>query len=107
MPHALKLVDAWMARRPDKPESISLALARYRADTIHLISLPSHDRLLAILTDLAPDKHGEPIWITQAQLAELAGLTRETTSTALNTLEREGQIVLGRGRITVLEAGAS
>jgi CRP/FNR family transcriptional regulator len=38
---------------------------------------------------------------TQAEIAQLAGTSRESASRFLATLEREGVVVLGRGKVTV------
>ena len=40
---------------------------------------------------------------TQAEIAQLAGTSRESASRFLATLEREGVVTLGRGRTTVHE----
>jgi DNA-binding IclR family transcriptional regulator len=39
--------------------------------------------------------------LTQAELADLVGATRETTSTTLNQLERRGLIKLSRRLLTI------
>ena len=41
--------------------------------------------------------------MTQADLAQLAGTSRESVSRFLATLERAGVVAVGRGRVTVLE----
>ena len=48
----------------------------------------------------APDRD-VPITATQADLAMLAGSSRESASRFLATLERAGVISQGRGRLTV------
>ena len=40
---------------------------------------------------------------TQAEIAQLAGTSRESASRFLATLEREGVVALGRGKVTVHE----
>jgi len=40
---------------------------------------------------------------TQAEIASLAGTSRESASRFLATLEREGVVALGRGKVTVHE----
>jgi len=81
-----------------------LALAR----KVELLCL--HDveyRVLQFLADLAAlvkplgDGTGSPIPITQLELADLVGATRETTSTTLNQLERRGLLKLSRRMLTV------
>jgi CRP/FNR family cyclic AMP-dependent transcriptional regulator len=64
-------------------------------------------RVLHFLADLAAlvkplaDGAGSQIPITQLELADLVGATRETTSTTLNQLERKGLIKLSRRMLTV------
>ncbi len=54
--------------------------------------------------DGAPD---EDVLIrsTQAEIAHLAGTSRESASRFLATLEREGVVTLGRGKVTVHDPG--
>ena len=42
---------------------------------------------------------------TQAEIASLAGTSRESASRFLATLERDGVVTLGRGKVTVHEPG--
>ena len=42
---------------------------------------------------------------TQAEIAHLAGTSRESASRFLATLERAGVVTLGRGKVTVHEPG--
>jgi CRP/FNR family cyclic AMP-dependent transcriptional regulator len=53
-------------------------------------------------TEGAPDQDVE-IRETQAAIASLAGTSRESASRFLATLEREGVVTLGRGKVTVHE----
>lgn len=78
------------------------------AEKVELLCL--HDvefRILHYLAELAglvkPDEAGEGhrIPITQLELADLIGATRETTSTTLNQLERRGLVKLSRRMLTV------
>ncbi len=48
---------------------------------------------------------GVTVRMTQADLAQLAGTSRESVSRFLATLERAGVVAVGRGRVTVLEPG--
>jgi CRP/FNR family cyclic AMP-dependent transcriptional regulator len=48
-------------------------------------------------------KRGVVIRATQAEIAGLAGTSRESASRFLATLEREGVVTLGRGKVTVHE----
>jgi CRP/FNR family cyclic AMP-dependent transcriptional regulator len=52
----------------------------------------------------APE-HGVLIRATQTEIANLAGTSRESASRFLATLEREGVVTLGRGKVTVHEPG--
>lgn len=78
------------------------------AEKVELLCL--HDveyRILHYLADLAmlvkeqSDGEGYQIPITQLELADLIGATRETTSTTLNQLERRGLVKLSRRMLTV------
>jgi CRP/FNR family transcriptional regulator, cyclic AMP receptor protein len=49
------------------------------------------------------DRDGITIRMTQADLAQLAGTSRESVSRFLATLERAGVVIVGRGRVTIVE----
>ncbi len=79
------------------------------AEKVELLCL--HDveyRILHYLVELStllpqpPSSDGYQIPITQLELADLIGATRETTSTTLNQLERRGLLKLSRRLLTVL-----
>jgi CRP/FNR family cyclic AMP-dependent transcriptional regulator len=65
----------------------------------------------ALLTQtIARQADGAPetdvlIQATQAEIAQLAGTSRESASRFLATLEREGVVTLGRGKVTVHDPG--
>jgi CRP/FNR family transcriptional regulator, cyclic AMP receptor protein len=70
-------------------------------------------RVAAVLTQLVEqarsegaDEHDISITATQADLAKLAGSSRESASRFLAVLERAGVISQGRGRLTVHDPGA-
>jgi CRP/FNR family transcriptional regulator, cyclic AMP receptor protein len=48
-------------------------------------------------------RDGVTIRLRQADLAQLAGTSRESVSRFLATLERAGVVRVGRGMVTVLE----
>jgi CRP/FNR family cyclic AMP-dependent transcriptional regulator len=50
-------------------------------------------------------EHDVLVKATQAEIAQLAGTSRESASRFLATLEREGVVSLGRGKVTVHEPG--
>ncbi len=56
---------------------------------------------LSILVKPAPDGESYQLPITQLELADLVGATRETTSTTLNQLERRGLVKLSRRLLTI------
>ena len=66
-------------------------------------------RVAGVLTQLiaeetaAEGRHGVTVRMTQADLAQLAGTSRESVSRFLATLERAHVVRVGRGRVTVLE----
>src|SRR6266545_4975555 len=66
-------------------------------------------RVAGVLTQLIAEesasegRHGITIRMTQADLAQLAGTSRESVSRFLATLERAGVVRVGRGRVTVVE----
>ena len=47
--------------------------------------------------------HGGPINMTQSELAQWVGATRESTARSLGELRRAGAVVTGRGRIEVVD----
>jgi CRP/FNR family transcriptional regulator len=99
---------------PQNPELTS-ALISYLldrrlalAEKVELLCL--HDveyRILHYLADLSElvkpleDGEGYQLPITQLELADLIGATRETTSTTLNQLERRGLLRLSRRMLTI------
>lgn len=60
------------------------------------------DRLLA-QESIPARRDGITVRMNQADLAQLAGTSRESVSRFLATLERAGVVRVGRGRVTVLE----
>ena len=85
-----------------------LSRRRMLAQKVELLCL--HDveyRILHYLAELSklvkPLDNGEgyPLPITQLELADLIGATRETTSTTLNQLERRGLLKLSRRLLTI------
>ena len=82
------------------------------AEKVELLCL--HDveyRILHYLAQLSSlvkpvsDGEGYQLPITQLELADLIGATRETTSTTLNQLERRGLVRLSRRLLTVSSPG--
>lgn len=71
----------------------------------HLCQSDVRHRLIYYLVELArlrpADTAGHVIHISQNELASLVGATRETTSTTLNGLSRQGLIVLGHRLVMI------
>lgn len=70
-------------------------------------------RILALLAELAegvlesmPDLHAVAIPLSQSEIAQLIGATRETASTTLNQLARRNLVRLGRRQIEVVSLDA-
>jgi CRP/FNR family transcriptional regulator len=63
------------------------------------------ERLMRIIDSLVPmgasERDSWDLRLSQHEMAQLIGATRETTSSALNRLARRGLLRLGRRRITV------
>jgi CRP/FNR family transcriptional regulator len=84
-----------------------LRLANERISRQSFQTVPS--RVAGVLSQLiaeeAPlhDREGVTIRMNQADLAQLAGTSRESVSRFLAELERAGVVRCGRGRVTVLE----
>jgi CRP/FNR family transcriptional regulator, cyclic AMP receptor protein len=93
---AALLIDFLLQRRlamARKVELLSLHDVEYRI--LHYLSELSS----LVQTDNRDDAYHLPI--TQAELADLIGATRETTSTTLNQLERRGLVKLSRRLLTI------
>jgi CRP/FNR family transcriptional regulator len=102
-----------IAEHGDIAAKLIVALTRRLRETNERVSrqsfqtVPSRvagvlDRLIA--EETIPDgREGVTIRMNQADLAQLAGTSRESVSRFLATLERAGVVRVGRGRVTVVE----
>ncbi len=93
---ATSLVDYLLSRKLELAEKVELLCLH---DVEHRIL-----HYLAQLSSLLPaidNGDGFQIPITQLELADLIGATRETTSTTLNQLERRGLLKLSRRLLTI------
>jgi CRP/FNR family transcriptional regulator len=103
-----------MASNPEVASAlVSFLLQRELALAQKVELLCLHDveyRILFYLAELSKlvkpqdDGEGYQLPITQLELADLIGATRETTSTTLNQLERRGLVKLSRRLLTVPSA---
>ena len=106
-------VRALLARHPDITVKMVAALTRRLRAANERISRQSFQtvpsRVAGVLAQLVSEKdveggHGElTIRMNQADLAQLAGTSRESVSRFLAELERSGVVRAGRGQVTVLE----
>jgi CRP/FNR family cyclic AMP-dependent transcriptional regulator len=108
-----KDVRALLARHPEiSVKLVSALVRRLRAANVRLSrqsfqTVPSRVAgvLSQLVTEATPDRgdNGEvTIRMNQADLAQLAGTSRESVSRFLADLERAGVVRSGRGRVTVL-----
>jgi CRP/FNR family transcriptional regulator, cyclic AMP receptor protein len=99
---------------PEMGEKLVVALTRRLREANERISRQSFQtvpsRVAGVLNQLLADeavtpmvRDGVTIRLRQADLAQLAGTSRESVSRFLATLERAGVVRVGRGMVTVLE----
>lgn len=69
-----------------------------------LLTLPT--RLARVLGAQLESHGGDNVTATQADLADVLGVTRQSLNQELRKLELEGVLRLGRGRITILDRAA-
>src|SRR4051794_2441100 len=112
-------VRALLARHPEITVKLVAALVRRLRSANERISRQSFQtvpsRVAGVLSQLVAEerpKAGEggeggevTIRMNQADLAQLAGTSRESVSRFLADLERAGVVRPGRGRVTVLDSG--
>jgi CRP/FNR family transcriptional regulator, cyclic AMP receptor protein len=99
----------------DIAEKLIIALTRRVREMNERIARQSFQtvpsRVAGVLAQLVaeetipPGRDGITVQMTQADLAQLAGTSRESVSRFLATLERADVVRVGRGRVTVLEPG--
>jgi CRP/FNR family transcriptional regulator len=104
-------VRSLLARHPDISVKLVAALVRRLREANERISRQSFQtvpsRVAGVLSQLVAETSsgGEEVTIrmNQADLAQLAGTSRESVSRFLADLERAGVVRSGRGRVTVLD----
>jgi CRP-like cAMP-binding protein len=102
-----------LADRPEISVKLIAALTKRLRETNERVARQSFQtvpsRVAGVLTQLIAEDsasaggQGITIHMTQADLAQLAGTSRESVSRFLATLERAGVVRVGRGRVTVVE----
>ena len=106
-----------MREHPDIAVKLVVTLGRRLREANDRLTRQSfqtvQSRVATVLSALVGDAQSEGagpadvlITSTQAELAQLAGSSRESASRFLATLERAGIITQGRGKLTVHEPGA-
>ena len=106
-----------MQQRPALAVALAASLARRLRTTNERLASQSfqtvQSRVASVIAQLVEQAQAEgapakdvPITATQAELAMLAGSSRESASRFLATLERAGVISQGRGRLTVHDPDA-
>jgi CRP/FNR family transcriptional regulator, cyclic AMP receptor protein len=104
-----------LARHPEISVKLVAALVRRLREANERISRQSFQtvpsRVAGVLSQLVAETSGGgeagevTIRMNQADLAQLAGTSRESVSRFLADLERAGVVRSGRGRVTVCDAG--
>lgn len=105
---------ALLERNPEITAKLVVALTRRVRETNERVARQSFQtvpsRVAGVLSQLASEagsdgagRDGVTIRMNQADLAQLAGTSRESVSRFLAVLERAGVVRVGRGRVTVLE----
>ena len=102
-----------LERNAEITAKLVIALTKRLRETNERISRQSFQtvpsRVAGVLSQLVSEENAEQgrdgvtIRMNQADLAQLAGTSRESVSRFLAVLERAGVVRVGRGRVTVLE----
>lgn len=102
-----------LERNADITAKLVVALTRRVRETNERVASQSFQtvpsRVAGVLSQLVAEEDADParegvtIRMNQADLAQLAGTSRESVSRFLAVLERAGVVRVGRGRVTVLE----
>jgi len=104
-----------LERNAEITAKLVIALTKRLRETNERISRQSFQtvpsRVAGVLSQLVSEENAEhgrdgvTIRMNQADLAQLAGTSRESVSRFLAVLERAGVVRVGRGRVTVLQTG--
>ncbi len=102
-----------LSAHPDIAVKLIVALVRRLRETNERVARQSFQtvpsRVAGVLAQLIAEdalpegREGVTVRMTQADLAQLAGTSRESVSRFLATLERAGVVSVGRGRVTVIQ----
>lgn len=86
--------------------SLAAQVNRLSEHLLEVLFSPAPLRVYRRLLILDREFGGEPIAITQEEVALMAGATRSTVNEILRELERQGTVRIGRGRLEVLDRSA-
>jgi CRP/FNR family cyclic AMP-dependent transcriptional regulator len=102
-----------LADHPDISVKLIVALTKRLRETNERVARQSFQtvpsRVAGVLAQLIAEeafpegREGVTVRMTQADLAQLAGTSRESVSRFLATLERAGVVKVGRGRVTIVQ----
>jgi CRP/FNR family cyclic AMP-dependent transcriptional regulator len=101
-----------MIEHPGISQRLAIALGRRLRESNERLSRQSfqtvQSRVATVLSELVAEEDGPDMLVTatQADIAQLAGSSRESASRFLAVLERAGVISQGRGHLTVHDAEA-
>jgi CRP-like cAMP-binding protein len=106
----------WLRERPQAAlallEALSLRIRRTDEQLADLAFLDAPHRLAKRLMTLATNQYGTRslkgarLRVTQAELASMLGMSRESVNKHVNELARKGWVKLARGSITLLDPDA-
>jgi CRP/FNR family transcriptional regulator/CRP/FNR family cyclic AMP-dependent transcriptional regulator len=104
----------WLQERPKASLALLEALSHRVRKTdevladLTFLDLPGRlaKRLVSLVTEHPADGDPQRLRITQAQLASMMGVSRESVNKQLNEFERRGWVKLGRGSVAVVNEAA-
>jgi CRP-like cAMP-binding protein len=103
-------LDELRARRPAVDTLMTVALTaeirRLAAALAEALYLPSDKRVIRRLLGAADAFDGPVVPLTQEEIAQLAGVTRETANRVLRRAEEHAQLRMSRGRIEIVDRDA-
>ncbi|MFN0147671.1 MAG: Crp/Fnr family transcriptional regulator [Dehalococcoidia bacterium] len=103
----------WLVERPTAArviiETLSQRLRRMNQQHLDMVSLELAQRLAKLLLTLATNYDLTPqaspaslrLQFTQADLASMLGVSRESVNKQLNTFSRDGLVAISRGAVTI------
>lgn len=102
----VELMDSWMAKYPSWKNFVMNTYSKRFEELLHTIDgIAFHkmdQRLWNYLLDKSTANNSRTIETTHQQIADELNSTREVISRLLKKLEKDGKIVLGRNRMTII-----